>query len=122
MRLLVDNQLPAALARFLAARGLECQHVLDVNLAQATDLQIWRYAASHQIIVVSKDEDFFHLAARPGGVLGVVGGVQDSADRNRILHAMPWAVAGSLRLLAASRMCPSVYAVMLVKKREWRRS
>lgn len=66
MRLLVDNQLPAALARFLAQRGLECRHVLDVNLAQASDLEIWLYAASHQMIVVSKDEDFFHLAARPG--------------------------------------------------------
>ncbi len=56
MRFLVDNQLPAALARFLAARGLERQHVLDINLAQASDLEIWRYAASHEMIVVSKDE------------------------------------------------------------------
>jgi predicted nuclease of predicted toxin-antitoxin system len=29
---LADNQLPTALARFLASRGVECQHVLDVEL------------------------------------------------------------------------------------------
>ena len=65
MRFLVDNQLPAGLARLLAGRGLECQHVLDLNLAQASDLEIGRYAAGNQMIVVSKDEDCFHLAARP---------------------------------------------------------
>jgi hypothetical protein len=34
---LVDNQLPAALARFLASRGVECQHVLELDLAESTD-------------------------------------------------------------------------------------
>lgn len=65
MKFLIDNQLPAALARFLGERGLECQHVFDVNLSQASDLEIWRYAATHEMIVVSKDEDFVHLAVKP---------------------------------------------------------
>lgn len=30
VKFLVDNQLPAALARFLAARGVACVHVLDI--------------------------------------------------------------------------------------------
>jgi predicted nuclease of predicted toxin-antitoxin system len=37
---LVDNQLPAALARFLASRGVECQHVLDLDLAESTDFTL----------------------------------------------------------------------------------
>ena len=40
MRFLVDNQLPAALVRFLTSRGAECQHVLDIGLAEATDIEI----------------------------------------------------------------------------------
>jgi predicted nuclease of predicted toxin-antitoxin system len=35
VKFLVDNQLPAALARFLASRGVECQHVLDIDLARS---------------------------------------------------------------------------------------
>ena len=63
MTFLVDNQLPVALARFLSAHGVECHHVLDRGLAQASDIEIWRYAAEREMILISKDEDFFHLEA-----------------------------------------------------------
>ena len=69
MKFLVDNQLPSALARFLAARGLDCQHVFDLGLARASDAEIWGYASEQQMVLISKDEDFFHLAGRsPAGV------------------------------------------------------
>ena len=32
---------------------------------EASDLEIWDYAAKNNWIVVSKDEDFLHLANRP---------------------------------------------------------
>jgi len=62
VKFLVDNQLPAALARFLASRGVECQHVLDVDLGEATDVEIWRHASRNNCVVISKDEDFLYLA------------------------------------------------------------
>lgn len=67
MKFLVDNQLPAALARFLAAsRGVDCQHVLDLNLGGASDAGIWAHACQNDYVVISKDEDFLYLAnARP---------------------------------------------------------
>lgn len=65
MKFLVDNQLPVALVRFLTSRGEEALHVLDVGLAQASDAKIWQYAAASRMILVSKDEDFFHLAGLP---------------------------------------------------------
>ena len=65
MRFLVDNQLPIALARFLAARGCDCDHVMDVGLGSATDSVIWHYAHENELIVISKDEDFLYLATRP---------------------------------------------------------
>ena len=68
MRFLVDNQLPAALARYLTSRGLDCQHVLDVGLRSATDAEIWEHASRNDYVVISKDEDFLYLAnAHPGG-------------------------------------------------------
>ena len=44
MKLLVDNQLPLALASHLRAWGLDCVHVLDVGLSTATDAEIWQNA------------------------------------------------------------------------------
>lgn len=64
MKLLVDNQLPAALARFLSANGLECQHVLDIGLDIASDQTIWEYAKKEGLVIVTKDEDFAQLADR----------------------------------------------------------
>ena len=66
MKFLVDNQLPEALCRFLKAHGHESGHVLGLKMDEATDLKIWNDAAAGNWIVVSKDEDFLHLANRPG--------------------------------------------------------
>jgi len=62
---LVDNQLPAALARFLASRGVDCQHVLDLKLGEASDAEIWAHASRNDYVVISKDEDFLYLANVP---------------------------------------------------------
>jgi predicted nuclease of predicted toxin-antitoxin system len=59
-------ELPAALARLLCRLGADCRHVLDLGLGQASDSEIWRYSAADQLVLVSKDEDFFHRAMAPG--------------------------------------------------------
>jgi predicted nuclease of predicted toxin-antitoxin system len=61
---LVDNQLPKALVHHLSSQGVECQHVLDVGLGDATDAEIWEYATQHDCVIITKDEDFFYLANR----------------------------------------------------------
>ena len=66
MKFLVDNQLPAALARFLNSRGHDAQHVLDLQMDEANNPDIWSHAVSQGRALVSKDEDFLHLASRPG--------------------------------------------------------
>ena len=68
MKFLVDNQLPEALGRFLTSRGHESRHVLDLHMDEASDLEIWKFAATDNWIVVSKDEDFLHLANRQGDI------------------------------------------------------
>lgn len=62
----MDNQLPRALALFLASHGHSAQHVLDLGLDEAADAMLWKHARENDLILVSKDEDFFHLANRVG--------------------------------------------------------
>jgi len=65
VKFLVDNQLPVELARFLTARGHDAVHVLQLGMDEADDQAIWRFASMEQRAVISKDEDFLHLANRP---------------------------------------------------------
>lgn len=58
MKFLVDNQLPAALARWLASHEHEAVHVLNVQLAGAKDHVIWEYASANSMILITKDDDF----------------------------------------------------------------
>ena len=61
MKLLIDNQLPLALAVHLRGWGLDCIHVLEVGLSTADDRVIWDRARADDRIVVTKDEDFHPL-------------------------------------------------------------
>jgi len=63
VKFLVDNQLPAALARFLVARGIDCIHVVDLGMDRSTDAAIWHYACENDRTILTKDEDFLHFAA-----------------------------------------------------------
>ena len=66
MKFIVDHQLPAALARWLSARGADAVHVQDIGFDATPDVGIWERAISEARVVVSKDEDFLHLANRVG--------------------------------------------------------
>ena len=68
MSLLVDNQLPEALARYLGARGWDSVHVRDVGLDEASDQVVWEYAKARSLTIVTEDEDFQALANRQGSV------------------------------------------------------
>lgn len=63
MKLVIDNQLPPALARFIQAE-LNCTaiHVIDVDMRDATDAEVWTYASETSSILISKDEDFANMA------------------------------------------------------------
>ncbi|MFU2486080.1 DUF5615 family PIN-like protein [Thauera sp. WH-1] len=68
MKLLVDAQLPVALARWLAECGFEASHVNDVGLESASDTAIRTYARAGSLAIVTKDEDFRMLADQFGQV------------------------------------------------------
>ena len=58
---------PDSIGAVLGVAGADCVHVLDIDLGQASDSTIWRYAEESRAIVISKDEDFLHLALRNAG-------------------------------------------------------
>jgi predicted nuclease of predicted toxin-antitoxin system len=60
-RFLVDNQLPVALAGWLRDQGHVAEHALELDLAQAPDRLLWHYAAEHDAVIVTKDEDFAQM-------------------------------------------------------------
>jgi predicted nuclease of predicted toxin-antitoxin system len=64
VRIHAGNQLPLTLARLLNAKGAEFRHVLERNLGKATDGEIWRYASAHGMVLISKDDGFFHLSGQ----------------------------------------------------------
>jgi predicted nuclease of predicted toxin-antitoxin system len=68
MTLLVDNQLPLALVRYLAGNGWECTHVQNLGLEAAEDRTIWQYAKERGLAIITKDEDFQALANRQGSI------------------------------------------------------
>jgi predicted nuclease of predicted toxin-antitoxin system len=57
LRLVVDAQLPPALARRLEALGHSAEHVADCGLATAADGVIRDHAASTEAAIMTKDED-----------------------------------------------------------------
>jgi len=65
---IVDEQLPAALARWLVAKGHAAQHVTDLKMQSVPDTVIWDYAVKIGAVIVTKDEDFAprHLLAQNG--------------------------------------------------------
>ena len=65
MKFLVDNQLPPALAEFLRLCGHDCDHVHDLKLDKARDVELWSRVLQKGRIVVSEDDDFLYLASRP---------------------------------------------------------
>jgi predicted nuclease of predicted toxin-antitoxin system len=66
VKFLIDNQLPSALCSFIRVSGHEAAHVLDFEMNEEQDSIIWQWATSKAMVVVSKDEDFVHLANRLG--------------------------------------------------------
>ena len=62
MRIIVDDQLPVALARWIAAQGVDGKHVSDVGLSGHPDLEIWNFAKRETFVIVSMDSDFHDLS------------------------------------------------------------
>lgn len=61
MTFLIDAQLPPALRSWIEGQGQQAVHVVDIGLLAASDLEIAAYAEVHDLVLISKDEDFVYL-------------------------------------------------------------
>ena len=86
MRFIVDAQLPPALARWLAERGHEAEHVGDRQMEAASDSAIWDYALSVSAAIVTKDEDFAQRKVLTGAGPAVIW-IRLANIRNPVLLA-----------------------------------
>ena len=58
VRLLLDENLSPRLLQLLTDLFPGSEHVRNVGLASATDDELWQYAADHELVIATKDEDF----------------------------------------------------------------
>lgn len=64
MTFLIDAQLPPALVAWLHQQGHGAEHVDEVGLRNAEDIEIWHHAFSTGAIIITKDEDFAERTTR----------------------------------------------------------
>lgn len=62
MKLLLDENLSHKLGARLAAAFPDTAHVDRLGLHGQPDTAVWRYAAEHGFVLVSKDDDFRQLS------------------------------------------------------------
>ncbi len=67
MHFLVDAQLPPALARWIAAKGHDAQHVADFGMAGAPDPAVWAKATELSAVIITKDDDFIQMSRASAG-------------------------------------------------------
>ena len=93
MKFIVDAQLPPALAQCLTRLGHEAEHVVNVGLLGADDRSIHQYAAEHNLVVITKDEDFtaniFLQKNNPAVIWLRVGNCSNQALLNWFLPILP---------------------------------
>jgi predicted nuclease of predicted toxin-antitoxin system len=93
VRFLLDTQLPAAMADWLRERSLEVEHVLEINLAQASDASVWKHATNVGAVIISKDEDFAEWVRRgrkgPSVVWIRIGNCSNRALKVRFESLLP---------------------------------
>jgi predicted nuclease of predicted toxin-antitoxin system len=58
IRFLVDANLPPNLAEILVKLGHWAEHVENLGLLTAEDGTIWDYAATNDMVVITRDKDF----------------------------------------------------------------
>ena len=86
MKVIVDAQLPPALARLFTAHGFDAVHVEEIEMKHAADSDIWNVAAAQSRVVVTKDSDFFERWERGNRSVPVVW-IRCGNIRNRLLLA-----------------------------------
>lgn len=85
---MIDAQLPPALVKYLQARGHDAEHVNQVGLREADDALILGFAAKHQSVLLTKDEDFFWIAQGMAQAPQIVWLRMGNTNNRGLLHVL----------------------------------
>src|SRR5215210_8208738 len=66
MKLLFDQNLSPRLIRRLADLYPGSDHVFELGLERADDIEVWKHALEHGFMITSKDSDFNELSVVHG--------------------------------------------------------
>jgi predicted nuclease of predicted toxin-antitoxin system len=66
MKLLFDQNISFRISKKVADVFGGCQHVTDVKLEDAEDLEIWQYAKDNEFAIVTFDADYYDIALLRG--------------------------------------------------------
>jgi predicted nuclease of predicted toxin-antitoxin system len=87
VKIVVDAQLPPALAQWLYAAGHEAIHVEAVGLRNSDDNALWAYALQNDAVIMTKDEDFVARAERSVPPIPLIVWLRVGNATNRALRA-----------------------------------
>jgi predicted nuclease of predicted toxin-antitoxin system len=66
VKFLFDANLPPRLRDWLKSHRHEAEHLFDLNLLTATDTQIWQHGKGGNLVIFTKDVDFYERAGNWG--------------------------------------------------------
>jgi predicted nuclease of predicted toxin-antitoxin system len=93
MKFLIDNQLPVTLSKFLNEKGFHASHVYGLGMDSSKDIDIFRFAKANGFVLISKDDDFFHLSLQhseaPQLIWIRIGNCRTSALLNKFDSLLP---------------------------------
>ena len=95
MKLVVDAQLPPALAEALRQAGCDAVAVREIGLRDAKDAAIWQYALENNAAILTKDEDFAERCLRSEGPPVIIWLRIGNATNSVLLGWLRGSVGGS---------------------------
>lgn len=72
MKFLLDQNISFKVARLIADAFGEVQHVKNLNLVDASDVEIWSFAKANGYTIITFDSDFIDLSALRGTLPKIV--------------------------------------------------
>jgi predicted nuclease of predicted toxin-antitoxin system len=88
VKFLVDANLPPRLCAWLRLHRHEAEHLFDRNLLTSTDSQIWERCSVENLVISSKDTDFYDRALLFGAPPQVVHVAVGNCSNTRLLDVL----------------------------------
>jgi len=105
MKFWLDAQLPPALAKWLTETfGVEATALRELELRDASDLEIFNAARQAKAIVISKDSDFAELVYRLGAPPQIVWVTCGNASNAHIKLVLEATFRDTIKLLEAGEI------------------